>query len=255
MEKSQSQHNTTKKELKGTNLVIIITVIVSLLGAYFVGSKISSFKFSSKFTSSLNSEESVVVPDFEPTQSVTLAVVTGEDHIYGDEFAPIAIVEYSDLECSFCGTYNNTIKEFVDKNEGKVMWVYRHFPIENLHQNARLAAEATECAYSIGGEDVFWKMLASIHESADEEGNIEKEKLPEIAKNLNIHIGDFEECLDTKKFELKVESIFNTGLVAGVESVPTTFVMHMETGALIPIEGSISDKVLQAAVNEMMSYK
>lgn len=84
--------------------------------------------------------------------------VSGEDHILGDlNKAEIIIVEYSDLDCPFCKVFHSTMHQVVEKNEGKVAWVYRHYPITQLHPDAFRKAEETECAWELGGNEAFWK--------------------------------------------------------------------------------------------------
>lgn len=83
--------------------------------------------------------------------------VSRDDHILGDINAEIIIVEYSDLDCPFCKVFHNTMHQVVEKSEGKVAWVYRHYPIPQLHPNAPKKAEETECAWELGGNEAFWK--------------------------------------------------------------------------------------------------
>jgi protein-disulfide isomerase len=83
--------------------------------------------------------------------------VSADDHIIGDVNAEIIIVEYSDLDCPFCKVFHNTMHQVVNQSEGKVAWVYRHYPIPQLHPNAPLKAEESECAWELGGNDAFWK--------------------------------------------------------------------------------------------------
>ncbi|HEV8553776.1 MAG TPA: thioredoxin domain-containing protein [Casimicrobiaceae bacterium] len=60
-------------------------------------------------------------------------VSEGRDHIRGNPTATVALVEYSDFECPFCKRFHQTVKKVVDESGGRVKWVYRHFPLEELH--------------------------------------------------------------------------------------------------------------------------
>ena len=91
--------------------------------------------------------------------------VSLDDHILGDMNAEIIIVEYSDLDCPFCKVFHPTMHQVVEKSEGKVAWVYRHYPIPQLHPNAPKKAEETECAWELGGNDAFWKYADKVFES------------------------------------------------------------------------------------------
>ena len=90
--------------------------------------------------------------------------VDEKDHIRGNPNAPIVIVEYSDLECPFCKSFHETMNKVMANygNDGKVAWVYRQFPLEQLHPNAPTLAQASECVAELGGNDAFWKFSDKI---------------------------------------------------------------------------------------------
>ncbi|HEY4512123.1 MAG TPA: thioredoxin domain-containing protein [Candidatus Paceibacterota bacterium] len=92
--------------------------------------------------------------------------VTAKDHIKGNSSAPVKIVEYSDLECPFCKRFHATMLEVMSTygKDGKVAWVFRHFPLAQLHSKAPKEAEAAECAAELGGNDGFWKFVDKINE-------------------------------------------------------------------------------------------
>ena len=84
--------------------------------------------------------------------------VQDDDHIIGDKNAKVVIVEYSDTECPFCKVFHETLHQVVSEYDGKdVAWVFRHWPIPQLHPKAPKEAEALECAAELGGNDMFWK--------------------------------------------------------------------------------------------------
>ena len=88
-----------------------------------------------------------------------LASITSTDHIRGNPNAPVKIVEYSDMECPFCKRFHSTMQQAMDEygKDGRVAWVYRHFPLDSIHSKARTEAVASECAGEFGGSDEFWK--------------------------------------------------------------------------------------------------
>lgn len=88
---------------------------------------------------------------------IQIRPVSPDDHILGNADAKIIVVEYSDLECPFCKVFHNTMHQVVEKSNGDVAWVYRHYPISGLHPKAFLEALATECAWEQKGNDGFWK--------------------------------------------------------------------------------------------------
>src|SRR3989344_4571355 len=90
---------------------------------------------------------------------IDMASVTEKDHILGARSAALVIVEYSDTECPFCKIFHTTMQQVVRDYDGQVSWVYRHFPIAQLHPKASKEAEATECAAELGGNQAFWKYI------------------------------------------------------------------------------------------------
>lgn len=93
--------------------------------------------------------------------NVTLAgnvvpVDLNNDHIRGSKAAKIAIIEYSDYECPFCHAVHPTYQKLMSQYDGKVMWVYRHFPL-SFHPEAMPLAVGAECANKLGGNDAYWE--------------------------------------------------------------------------------------------------
>lgn len=88
--------------------------------------------------------------------------VDDTDHIIGSKDAEIIIIEYSDTECPFCKRYHEAMHQAVDAYDGKVAWVYRHFPLTSIHPLAQPGAIAAECAATLGGNDMFWKYLDAL---------------------------------------------------------------------------------------------
>ena len=109
-----------------------------------------------------------------PTQ---MRPVSADEHILGNADARIVIVEYSDLECPFCKVFHNTMHEVVKTRAGEVAWVYRHYPIPQLHPKAFHEAEATECAWEQGGNEAFWKYTDKIFEITPSNNGLEESQL------------------------------------------------------------------------------
>ena len=84
--------------------------------------------------------------------------ITADDYIRGDSNSRFILFEYSDYECPYCGMFHETAKEFIENHEGEVAWVYRQFPLDELHPNTRKKSEAVLCAGKIEGNDAFWAL-------------------------------------------------------------------------------------------------
>lgn len=96
---------------------------------------------------------------------IALDSVTEKDHIAGNPQADLIIIEYSDPECPFCKRFHETMVQAMDEygKQGKVAWVYRHFPLDAIHSKARHEAEAIECAGELGGNDKFWEYVNTLY--------------------------------------------------------------------------------------------
>lgn len=97
--------------------------------------------------------------------------VAADDHIFGNPAAPVMIVEYADFDCEYCKGFSDTLGQIVANEgaDGSVAWVFRQFPLSEIHPNALKLAEATECAALSGGNEAFWKFSDELyaHQPAD----------------------------------------------------------------------------------------
>lgn len=88
--------------------------------------------------------------------------VTDSDHIFGNAQGKIALIEYSDYECPYCQRFHPTAQQLVENNSD-LMWVFRHFPLDNIHKDARPLAIASECVAKVAGNDAFWKFTDAVY--------------------------------------------------------------------------------------------
>lgn len=157
----------------------------------------------------------------EPTV-VTVAEVTNDDHIRGNEDAEITIAEYSDFDCPFCARFHDTMNQVVDKYGDDVRWVYRHFPLESIHPRARAAAAASECAADQGS---FWEygdlLIAN-------QGSFTDDNLKKYAADLGLNTREFNNCYDSNEKDADVTEDANDGLAAGARGTPYSVVIDQD---------------------------
>ncbi|HDO23672.1 MAG TPA: hypothetical protein ENG99_00435 [bacterium] len=165
--------------------------------------------------------------------------ITKNDHVLGNPDAQLSMIEFSDTECPFCKRFQKTMKQVVDNygKEGKVKWVYRHFPLDTLHSKSRKEAEATECAAELGGNEKFWQYLDRIYEITPSNNGLDPKQLPKIAEYLKINKTDFEKCLASGKYAKKVEDNYQDGIRSGVRGTPHTVIIAKD-GKNISINGA-----------------
>jgi predicted DsbA family dithiol-disulfide isomerase len=111
---------------------------------------------------------------------------------------------------------------------GKVAWVYRHSPIDALHQKSRKEAEATECVNELGGNSAFWTMLDAIYANTPSNDGLEASKLPQLAKNAGVDVEQFTSCLTSGKYASKIESSIQDAAKAGANGTPYSLLILKE---------------------------
>jgi protein-disulfide isomerase len=157
----------------------------------------------------------------EPTNLVDkMKPVTGDDHIRGSIDAPIKIIEFSDTECPFCKRFHETMQQVVDEYDGKVAWVYRHFPLESLHPKAPREAQATECAAELGGNAKFWAYLDRLMEITPSNNGLDDAELPKIAGYVGLNTQAFLSCLDSGRHKGIVDENLKDALDSGGLGTP-----------------------------------
>jgi protein-disulfide isomerase len=161
----------------------------------------------------------------DPHQKVMERIALAGQPVRGPEGAKVTIVEYSDFECPFCARVYETLENQVLKEYGdKVRFVFKNFPLSNMHPWAEDAALASECAF-LQGNDQFWSMYNGLFA---QQGDITKENLPEkaaaIAEQGGIDVAKLRECLAGRTALAAVKADEEEAAALGVNSTPTFFV-------------------------------
>lgn len=166
--------------------------------------------------------------------------VTTVDHIKGNPDAPIKIVEYSDFECPFCQQFHRTLTQVMDKYgaDGEVAWVFRQFPIEQLHSKAPAVAMASECVAELGGNDAFWQFTDSYFEVTLTNNRTDIEKvIPQLVQEIGINQSDFQTCFESGRHNEKIAADFNNAAESGGQGTPWSVVIA-PNGKTFPLSGS-----------------
>lgn len=171
------------------------------------------------------------------TTEIDIAPVTAKDHIVGDRNARLVIVEYSDTECPFCKVFHNTMKEVVSTYQGKVAWVYRHFPIAQLHTRASREAEATECAAELGGNQIFWSYTNKLFEITNSNNTLDPSELPKIAQTVGLDVTAFNTCLSSGKYTEFIKRSVEEAVKTGARGTPYSVILTKD-GKKVVINGA-----------------
>lgn len=175
-----------------------------------------------------------------------------EDHVRGDRDARILLIEYSDLECPFCKSFHPTAQQAVNDYKGQVAWVYRHFPLDQIHSKADKEAEAVECAKDQGGEEAFWKMVDKIFEVTPSNDGLGLKQLPELAQQIGIDGQVLQKCIDDGKYTKHVEEDYQSGVTAGVSGTPGNILLDTKTGKTKVLPGAVPFSNLKSAIDSLL---
>jgi protein-disulfide isomerase len=188
------------------------------------------------FGSSGNSPQTVT--GSAANAKLNVAKVTEEDHILGSRNAELIIVEYSDTECPFCKIFHETMKQVLSDYGTQVAWVYRHFPIVQLHAKAPKEAEATECAAEQGGNQAFWNYLDEIFERTNSNDSLPTEELPRIAGDIGLDIVAFNECLTSSRYTEAIKESVAAAVKAGARGTPYSVILDGDSKVVETINGA-----------------
>jgi protein-disulfide isomerase len=150
-----------------------------------------------------------------------------DDPIKGAEKPLVTIVEYSDLQCPFCGTLAESLDEIVAAYPEDVRLVFRHFPLP-MHPNAELGARATLAAQQQG---YFWAMHDRLFKNRTK---MSRDDLLEHASALGLDVDEFAADLDDPEIAKQVERDKAIGLRLGVRGTPAFFVNGVRHGGAVP---------------------
>lgn len=207
------------------------------------------------YFSGLGNNNAPATPTTAPvttTQKSSIRPVDETDFVRGNPNAPILIVEYSDYDCPFCKNFHETMTQIMNEYgvDGKIAWVYRQFPIAQLHPNAPRISEAALCVGSVAGNDAFWKFsdLIFSERAINEATNITK--LPEYAEQAGANEKDFMACLESGAMKDSVTASYNEAAAAGIQGTPHSFVLIGNQQA--PIEGAQPYEVVKQIVENLL---
>ena len=147
--------------------------------------------------------------------------VNDTDHVLGPTDADVTVVEYVDFECPDCRRAAPALEMLLRQFEDRICLAVRHFPLENVHPHALMAAEAAECAASQGR---FWEMAELLF--ADQL-HLEEASLTRRAEQLGLDLDGFELEMSGHDHVPLIRRHLASGSASGVRSTPGFFVNGM----------------------------
>jgi protein-disulfide isomerase len=140
------------------------------------------------------------------------------DHIRGPASEPVTLVEYGDYECPYCGAAYQIVKEIQEAMGENLRFVFRNFPLTQIHPHAERAAEAAEAA---GAQDHFWEMHDLLFEN---QRTLDNAHLLRFALVIGLDVERFTRELENGVHQAKVREDLLSGARSGVNGTPSFFI-------------------------------
>jgi protein-disulfide isomerase len=144
--------------------------------------------------------------------------VTSADHVIGNDDAPVTLVEYGDYQCPYCAAAHPIVKQILARHGNNLRFVFRHFPLVEMHPLAEPAAETAEFADS---HEQFWQMHDAIYTN---QRSLSIALLIALAANLDLSTIELRDALASHRFLPKIQADFAGGVRSGVNGTPTFFI-------------------------------
>ena len=179
-----------------------------------------------------------------------------DDHLLGNPEAPVKIIEFSDLECPFCKRFHETMKQAMNEygKKGQIAWIYRNYPIPQLHPKAPHEAEAAECAAVLGGNQKFWSFIDHIFTITPSNNGLDDSELGKTADLLGLNHTDFQACLDSGKTKARIAADITDAGNTGVQGTPYSVVVAAN-GKKFEINGAQPYDVVKQTIEKALAEK
>jgi protein-disulfide isomerase len=238
MEEERQIHK--KRSIAGIVATIVVVVLMGLF-TYRVVYFTNLINTGDLATLDLVFEDSLTVNETVSEISIRegeVDVFTQDDPTLGSPDAQLVVVEFADFGCPYCKEASNTVRALATKYPEKIYYQYRDYPVDELHPEARLVAEAGECAYE---QERFWEFHDKAYQNQD---SLSEQKVYKIAEEIGLDTKQFSDCVESGKYQEEVEGDYQDGLSVGVIGTPTFFI----NGNRIP--GAIPYIILESLIEQ-----
>lgn len=175
-------------------------------------------------------------------------ISTGDAFTKGTATAPVTIVEFSDFHCPFCKRVQPVVSDVMKKYGDKVRLVYKDFPLDNLHPQARAAAEAARCA---GEQGKFWEFHDKVYAG---DANAAASVMTQYATEVGIaDVARFDACVSSRKYQARVQQDVAEGAKLGIQGTPGFFINGRLLSGAQPLDAFA--KVIDAELEQAQTAR
>ena len=168
-----------------------------------------------------------------------------QDHILGNPAAKVMIVEYSDFDCDYCKGFDEVLHQIIADAgvNGDVAWVYREFPLSEIHPNALKNAEAAECVAQVIGNDAFWEFKTELFANQP----IDPSQYGVYAQKIGISGDAFSTCVAQVPVDIdaRIQADRQNALDVGAEGTPYSLILVAGKAPVVMNGGYPYDAVKQ----------
>ena len=268
-EKTEISGNDAKITIKKSTYNKMLTAIIAaaLIATFFVGYSIGAFDDSDSGLTGEQLKEILseikTAPTPQPTQQPSqpgapqiFTVSFDGEPVKGNPDAPVTVVEFSDFQCPFCSRFFEQTLPLIEENyidTGKIKFVYKDLPLDNLHPNARSAHIASECADEEGKfweyHDVLFAKQAEWQSLTSSDLDI---TLSQFAVDLGMQAASFESCMESQDIADEVNQDTLEAARYGATGTPTFFI-GTEKDGFIKLVGAQPFAAFQGAIDNLLS--
>lgn len=152
------------------------------------------------------------------TKSTLAIPINDRDHTLGPVDAPIIVVNYGDYQCADCSKRHRQVQKLIDALSNRVLFVYRHFPLINIHPDALRAAEAAEAG---GAQGKFWEMHRLLYASPNK---LRDRDLLGHARAIGLDVDRFDREMSDSTYASQILKNYYNAITYGISGAPTTFI-------------------------------
>ena len=188
-------------------------------------------------------------------QAINFRPIDSTDHILGNPNAPVKVIEYADLECPYCKQFQTTMHQVMSYygQSGQVAWVYRAFPLGQIHSRAPNEAAAAECAADQGGNTKFFAFIDKLYEVTPGENNLDPAQLPVIAQAVGLDVNAFNACLSSGKYAARVQASYADAIAAGGQGTPYILITLNDSKDAVALSGAQPYDSMRAAIDAVLA--
>lgn len=191
-------------------------------------------------------------PKISGSNPALVRPVSTSDHILGNPAAKVMVVEYSDFDCDYCKDFNETMRQIIanEGTTGEVAWVYREFPLTEIHPNAFSHARAAECVAHVAGNDAFWRFEGALFANQP----VDPKNYGTLAKESGLTGNAFASCYATASSTLdaRITADRQNALDMGAQGTPYSLILVTDQPPVV-MAGGYSYDAVKALVDEALA--